>query len=62
MRQGIKRMVGLATAVTVLGLPAAALADWPMYGRDLANSRDAGTDGPSPTQGPALAGGVAVYV
>jgi len=55
MRQGIKRMVGLATAVAVLGLPATALGDWPMYGRDLANSRDAGSDGPPVTQAPTLA-------
>src|SRR5947207_11404574 len=40
----------LALALTGLGLPSAAAADWPVYGHDLANSRDAGSDGPSPGQ------------
>ena len=55
MRQGIKRIVGLVTAVAVLGLPAPALGDWPVYGKDLANSRNAGAGGPSVTQAPTLA-------
>jgi polyvinyl alcohol dehydrogenase (cytochrome) len=55
MRQGIKRMVGFATALALLALPATALADWPMYGKDLANSRNASAAGPSVTQAPTLA-------
>src|SRR4051812_33260407 len=40
----------LVSAVAALGLPYTAMADWPIYGHDLANSRDAGVDGPSPSQ------------
>src|SRR5437588_1260560 len=36
--------------VAALAMPAAAQADWPVYGHDLANSRDAGAAGPSPSQ------------
>jgi polyvinyl alcohol dehydrogenase (cytochrome) len=35
--------------------PHGAAADWPLYGHDLANSRDAGGDGPSPAQAQTLA-------
>jgi polyvinyl alcohol dehydrogenase (cytochrome) len=34
--------------------PAAAAADWPVYGHDLANSRDAGSEGPTRAQIPTL--------
>jgi polyvinyl alcohol dehydrogenase (cytochrome) len=40
----------LVFAVAAFGLPYTAMADWPIYGHDLANSRDAGVDGPSPSQ------------
>jgi polyvinyl alcohol dehydrogenase (cytochrome) len=33
-----------------LGLPATASADWPLYGHDLSNSRNAGDEGPPPSQ------------
>src|SRR3954452_4349623 len=39
-----------ALVLTPLALPPTATADWPTYGRDLANSRAAGTDGPAPGQ------------
>jgi polyvinyl alcohol dehydrogenase (cytochrome) len=38
--------IAIAVALAVLALPAAASADWPFYGHDLANSRNAGTAGP----------------
>jgi polyvinyl alcohol dehydrogenase (cytochrome) len=42
-------------ALTLLALlPARAAADWPIYGHDLANSRDAGSDGPTLAQIPTL--------
>src|SRR4051812_14319010 len=48
------RSVGIAAAAVLalsgLGLPSVALADLPVYGRDLANLRDAGSEGPSPGQ------------
>jgi polyvinyl alcohol dehydrogenase (cytochrome) len=34
--------------------PASAAADWPVYGHDLANSRDGGQEGPTPAQIPTL--------
>jgi polyvinyl alcohol dehydrogenase (cytochrome) len=37
-------------AMTCALLPAVARADWPVYGHDLANSRDAGSAGPSLSQ------------
>src|SRR6478672_12529678 len=44
-----------ALAVTALALMAApAGADWPVYGHDLVNSRDAGNEGPTPAQIPTL--------
>jgi polyvinyl alcohol dehydrogenase (cytochrome) len=53
VRAGASRLRGAAAivallAVVVLAVPAAALAgDWPIYGHDLSNSRDAQADGPS---------------
>lgn len=46
MRRGF---VGLAVAaVALVAAPASAFAgDWPVYGHDLSNTRDAGADGPS---------------
>ena len=49
---GWSRLVGLAGAaalaltLALLALPTGAMAAWPIYGHDLANSRDAGLDGP----------------
>jgi polyvinyl alcohol dehydrogenase (cytochrome) len=40
-------MLGVVTAVAALAWPAPAFADWPTYGKDLANSRDGGSDEPS---------------
>src|SRR5947209_235960 len=44
----------LALSLAALGLPGTASAAWPLYGHDLANSRDAGAEGPSPGQVGAL--------
>src|SRR5437764_908376 len=42
-------------AATALAVAApSATADWPSYGKDLANTRDGGTDGPSPARAAAL--------
>ena len=52
-----KSKIGSSTVATALLLavaPACAAADWPIYGRDLSNSRNAGTDGPSFAQIPTL--------
>lgn len=48
---GLRQMMALAVvgAICVV-LPAVARADWPVYGHDLANSRDAGGAGPSPSE------------
>ena len=40
----------LPAAAIALALPAGASADWPSYGHDLANSRDAGSTAPSPRE------------
>src|SRR3954449_11501863 len=40
----------LLTALTLAVPAGAAASDWPFYGKDLANSRNGGTDGPSPSQ------------
>jgi polyvinyl alcohol dehydrogenase (cytochrome) len=37
-------------AAMLAAVPTAASADWPVYGHDLSNSRDAGDAGPSPSQ------------
>src|SRR4051812_27344421 len=44
------RTVLAMVAAAVLALPSAAMADWPMYGHDLANTRNAGDEGPAPDQ------------
>jgi polyvinyl alcohol dehydrogenase (cytochrome) len=44
----------VAALVLLALLPARAAADWPVYGRDLANSRNAGPDGPTAAQAPGL--------
>src|SRR2546423_7375135 len=41
-----RAVAGLLLALAALRLPAA-IADWPMYGHDIANTRDAGDDGPT---------------
>jgi polyvinyl alcohol dehydrogenase (cytochrome) len=53
-RAKIAVVAALLLACTVLS-PAGAAANWPMYGHDLANSRDAGSDGPSPALAQTLA-------
>src|SRR5436305_13925159 len=57
MRQGKARLcarlgwiAALACAVAMLALPGAAMADWPVYGHDLANTRNAGNEGPPASQ------------
>src|SRR2546421_12822161 len=52
---GIARTVALASTLAALVLPTAAMADWPVYGHDLANTRDAGPAGPSASQVGSLA-------
>src|SRR5882757_10361177 len=48
---GLRRLLALAVVgVTCVGLPPVAHADWPVYGHDLSNSRDAGSAGPSPSE------------
>ena len=42
----------VAAALALTAAPAGA--DWPVYGHDLANSRDAGNEGPAPAQIPTL--------
>src|SRR5689334_24161412 len=37
----------VATTLAAAAVPAVASADWPVYGHDLANTRSAGSDGPS---------------
>jgi polyvinyl alcohol dehydrogenase (cytochrome) len=45
----------VAAALVLLALlPARAAADWPVYGHDLANSRNAGQEGPTVGQAPGL--------
>lgn len=48
------RLIGTAVAVTLLTAATPAAAEWPVYGHDLANSRNAGTDGPALAQIPTL--------
>src|SRR4051794_37608815 len=43
-------MLAAVTATVAVALPSAARADWPFYGHDLANTRNAGDEGPSPQQ------------
>src|SRR3954463_6666612 len=48
-------VVTIALAVAAAGgWSAPARADWPVYGHDLANTRHAGADGPTPTEARAL--------
>ena len=42
-------------AAASLGLPSPAAADWPIYGHDLSNTRNAGSEGPAATKVPSLA-------
>jgi polyvinyl alcohol dehydrogenase (cytochrome) len=55
VRLGILGTFGLATAIAALALPASALADWPLYGKNIVNSRNGGSTGPSVAQAPTLA-------
>lgn len=53
----IRPPLGLAAALTALalGAPASpAAADWPMYGHDVANTRNGGSSGPAPGHVPEL--------
>src|SRR5919198_2719528 len=53
MREALSAVL---VAAMLVAAPSAALAgDWPMYGKDLSNSRDGGTDGPSQTAAASLA-------
>jgi polyvinyl alcohol dehydrogenase (cytochrome) len=49
----LRSAVALGAALALL-LPGAAAADWPIYGHDLANSRDAGRAGPSALEVPSM--------
>jgi polyvinyl alcohol dehydrogenase (cytochrome) len=56
MRGPIRRsLVALLSALTLGAFAAPALASWPMYGHDIRNSRDGGTEGPTRAQAPATA-------
>lgn len=46
----IARTCALLIAFALFVPAAAGASDWPSYGKDLANSRNGGTDGPSPSQ------------
>src|SRR3954453_1182907 len=46
----IGRGAALVFVLAALGFPGGAMADWPIYGHDLANSRNAGVNGPSAGQ------------
>lgn len=52
---GLSRAAVAAALALALAAPSAAVADWPMYGHDLSNSRDAGRAGPSLAEVPSLA-------
>src|SRR4051812_816927 len=52
------KLIALVTALAAIGgavAAAPAAADWPVYGHDLANTRSAGSDGPSVAQAGSLA-------
>jgi polyvinyl alcohol dehydrogenase (cytochrome) len=53
MSTGIARLAVLVLAAAAVA-PSPALAEWPFYGRDLANTRSAGTEGPTPAQAGSL--------
>jgi outer membrane protein assembly factor BamB len=44
-----------ASVLSLACLPSPALGDWPVYGKDFANSRDGGSGGPSVAEVPTLA-------
>jgi polyvinyl alcohol dehydrogenase (cytochrome) len=51
--RALARVVGLLLCVALI-TPASSIADWPTYGRDLANSRNAVGDGPALAEAAAL--------
>jgi polyvinyl alcohol dehydrogenase (cytochrome) len=51
---GLLRSAIALGAVLALSLPGTAAADWPIYGHDLSNSRDAGRAGPSAAEVPSI--------
>jgi polyvinyl alcohol dehydrogenase (cytochrome) len=51
---GVSVRLLVASILGLACLPAPALADWPLYGKDLSNSRNGGSGGPSVTQAPTL--------
>jgi polyvinyl alcohol dehydrogenase (cytochrome) len=53
-RAGWVTRAALACAVAMLALPGAAMADWPVYGHDLSNTRNGGAEGPSAAAVPGL--------
>lgn len=48
------RRLLLSVVALMLAAPSAALADWPMYGHDLSNTRNSGASGPPPRQVPTM--------
>jgi polyvinyl alcohol dehydrogenase (cytochrome) len=54
LERGVKGVGAVAAVACALLAPAAASADWPMYGHDLANSRDGSGGGPSAAQAQTL--------
>ena len=44
----------VSVAALLLATPSVAIADWPTYGHDLSNTRDAGLVGPAPSQVPTM--------
>jgi polyvinyl alcohol dehydrogenase (cytochrome) len=52
---GVSVRLLVASILGLACLPAPALADWPLYGKDFANSRNGGSGGPSVTQAATLA-------
>jgi polyvinyl alcohol dehydrogenase (cytochrome) len=46
--------ISVIAAAAALAIPSAALADWPVYGHDLSNTRSAGAEGPSVSQAGSL--------
>jgi polyvinyl alcohol dehydrogenase (cytochrome) len=53
-RRSLGSRVVVAAVFAALALPSAAAGDWPVYGHDLANSRDGGSAGPPPSALPTL--------
>ncbi len=54
MRSRGTHALAAAVAVAALGVPSAAAADWPIYGHDLQNTRNAGSAGPPASALPSL--------